>query len=957
MLQQSPIPMDPAEYDALYDETRAIVARDKPLPSVPIASFQTRSPFGRRSLIDASESPKALSRPISPSPVPKRATVQPALVQPSPENAQNSPQAPSHAAGIDCTDDKYGAGSEGACCHHLRNCQCGLLNKTALKEIAQGLPQAETSPAGHSTPGEAEPASNTAVEDSRLSGLDFCSSARGSLNLEDINEDFTCTDNSYQSDPTHGTVATKKTLTSNGRLSSPAPQPRPTIQTPPGILASRLPRRKSTVGPVRGAGSPRSFMLERSSPYGQVRTPMGQGFPTHQECSTTLRRISTFNRSLGAPCSANDPIAEGDRLSLNHTSRQKRVSSIPRPRYLIQSRQDHNIRFAKTSLRQKSPTPESSTQSADDNVEEKKITASTKNDPAMLGPGFLADKIGESTNPDEPSPSERKEKLRSSSSEEGPLSNQNASVPTASHQHAKSSPHENNAKPPSPSTSRPNREQSSASCSRVKRLSTAAPEYGPVLRISGSAEKIIMGDEFERDLNIQVGPGHQHRSVPDLRRSLVIKELCRSTEGILNGISPLTRSLTSRSLNQTDKPSRLSGLRDLKLKSHSEADSRPLKADSHLARGRSEKSVKHGASSKASLSRSRNRTPIVTRQAVGHPGLENCMSPEGSSWIPPLPPPPTKTAFWQGSTFYENEKDQEGANGLAESLESASEAPASRDEYESDLGPSSDPNTVNTWLMDKTTSPPVTSHNTLVFREDSRFPLRVSSRANTPDLAEVRALVDQRSSALEIPTRFVSSRRKEISGATPLPQHIAVDSGPMHSPLNTAMERPGITAAPPSHIGRAQPPNAKRVFSSFKGFFHRRQVDSLATSTTPSASLGRLCAPQDRIPTMVSSSGSPYPSGRSRTLPRSDGIDSGPQLGWSPGATPYNMHRGPASDKGYTPLMETDQFGPATALVAQILDAAQQEVDPPEKAKLLLASLALSFGGFDILIYLCSVAS
>ena len=83
-------------------------------------------------------------------------------------------------------------------------------------------------------------------------------------------------------------------------------------------------------------------------------------------------------------------------------------------------------------------------------------------------------------------------------------------------------------------------DETSSAMYRVKDLS--ATEYGPQLKISDAAEKIIVGTGPESD-----HPSSNARSVPDLRRSAIFR---RSSDFLIVKGSRLSRSLTGNSLNR-----------------------------------------------------------------------------------------------------------------------------------------------------------------------------------------------------------------------------------------------------------------------------------------------------------------------------------------------------------------------------------------------------------------------
>ena len=91
----------------------------------------------------------------------------------------------------------------------------------------------------------------------------------------------------------------------------------------------------------------------------------------------------------------------------------------------------------------------------------------------------------------------------------------------------------------------------------IKRLSMTSPEYGPTLRVSSSAEKVIMGKEDTDKENHPKVRAHRSR---DLRRQVAVNEMHKSTQDTaeLDGKKLLSRSLSSQSLPHCVSPTGLS---------------------------------------------------------------------------------------------------------------------------------------------------------------------------------------------------------------------------------------------------------------------------------------------------------------------------------------------------------------------------------------------------------------
>ena len=82
----------------------------------------------------------------------------------------------------------------------------------------------------------------------------------------------------------------------------------------------------------------------------------------------------------------------------------------------------------------------------------------------------------------------------------------------------------------------------------VRRLSKTAPDFGPTLRISQAAEKVIMGEDCSAPAIPSRRDSARRNSAPDLRRSLIIREaLKKSKDGIIDHLQ-MRRSSTAYSL-------------------------------------------------------------------------------------------------------------------------------------------------------------------------------------------------------------------------------------------------------------------------------------------------------------------------------------------------------------------------------------------------------------------------
>ena len=86
----------------------------------------------------------------------------------------------------------------------------------------------------------------------------------------------------------------------------------------------------------------------------------------------------------------------------------------------------------------------------------------------------------------------------------------------------------------------------------TKRLSATSPDLGPVLRISSSAEKIIMGHDHNKE-NLSTNNPFR-RKASDLRRSTVTKELHKAAQNGMSRVTDGRRPMTSQGLSKISAP-------------------------------------------------------------------------------------------------------------------------------------------------------------------------------------------------------------------------------------------------------------------------------------------------------------------------------------------------------------------------------------------------------------------
>ena len=557
---------------------------DKPLPGLPIVTVQAGSPVIRRSLIDAREKP--LRRSISPAPGANADREWPVLVPTRPTTPSAVQEIPStdpmkHMS--KSTDTQPEPSLEVARCdhQHIDKCQWGSKATAADHRLQQG---------------------NTfdvvAIEKARESDQASMASETTTKTLNSENNPLALLSNAEQSLITaDGEPSESKTSTESGCPKECIPEEglsindyKPSSSTGPkdGVVhkveksssqagvrarASRLPKRLSAPGPVRNSSSPCRSGSRGTSPYGPLPAPICRNrYVKDNHHSSSPRRQDDRAKSLHAGQAAhsvnlaikNVPSSVAVKKSSKHGVAESCRRSIPRPRSRSELDEDaeseSEVLLSKLPRRKLNSNPLTSEHKAEDGDIDTDEGHEQKEGPLLDASVSAAQNNQSGDNSDLEAPiTVFKGQTDSSAMMPEDLASLN---PAGLLEEEKAlsgaldkEQHPTQSKADCTSTFKPQvdvarqRQLLDKPFNRFKRLSATAPDHGPVLRISDSAERIIMGSGSDGCLHDHDTAAQKRNSVPDLRRSVVIKELRKSTEGLLNGLSPLSRGLTTRSLN------------------------------------------------------------------------------------------------------------------------------------------------------------------------------------------------------------------------------------------------------------------------------------------------------------------------------------------------------------------------------------------------------------------------
>jgi hypothetical protein len=924
---------------------------DKPLPSLPVATVQTSSPIVRRSLIDAKEKP--LRRSISPCPAADRGEEWPAL-SPSRPTTPNAPQdmarkdsfqlakelkdkktrscltpTPDHP--LSDNDDRNPAEIQAAA-------KVGGVHELPDDTTQQKYPPdalAEESKFGE-TP--AAPADNEETHELTQSSGAVKPLKDGCL---------------------HDHADKSSMPTSQKGISTSSAFP--TLSQPNGaaVKASRLPQPLSAPGPIRNSVSPRRNTDGRSSPHGSASRrpvyghPISTGVALSGSRAYARRRLPQHTRSSAHTLHTIPGDVPG-LVAVKHSAKLKQLddrrTSIPRPSYRFHHQDE--VESEGDVFVANSPEDTASTnhltskkvrgsEFGSDDGYEAEVEHFRRKLPQSRTEGHVSKSDHILTNDKETADvfdaqSDASASTRSSFDGENPAST------TAYGDHTRSSSTEKSTSNTNPFlNSARQRELIDKPSHRVKRLSAISPEHGPVLRISDSAERIIMGYGSEEDPKDGDTQARKRNSVPDLRRSVVIKELRKSTEGLLNGRLSLSRSLTSRSLTRHEhdegSDERLSLIEPSYL--HNEAggstSSRSVCEPEELSPPKHGSTADGGGPQDETIS-DRAQKPVRSMstewplKSAEHtttiPEKDNQhVSEDEVSWISPmqLPAPATVIA---------DDSPAPVTNSETEVVDTHS----GRHPMNFDRADSSSSNDHRLTTTYPKSAPTGLRRVPGSINANSHFPPRTSSRANTPNLSTRSRAQINLSSVPEIPNRFQSARESHLSDEFRLRKSTTVDSATLRNSIHNLKDgdAPKFSTPTAREVTKPQLSSAKGMLSNFKGLFHKKSMET-PTASSPAKSKGSAPLNRTGRPDV---DGSPFATYHSRTVPAKARIVSHkpPHVGPRLVATPQEAFRDvPPGKPLQSPGLDSDDFRQATDLTMRVLDAARAEDDGARRGRLL----------------------
>jgi hypothetical protein len=934
---------------------------DKPLPSLPVATIQTGSPIIRRSLIDAREKP--LRRSISPSPGEKAEEEWPVLFPSRTTSLQEIPPDGSLKQARSPEGDKSIPNAELAHCdqQHTDESQDGIDATSADRNLRQDYLSAHLPSGNASDSAQASMASETTTKviKPRSESPAMLSNAKGSSPIVADGDTFnsvTHTDHGFLKERNP-----EQSLSANDNKSSSPTGPVDGVirsvknaSSPQGGVrarASKLPKRFSAPGPVRNSSSPRRTSSRGPLPYGPLPLPTYRGRPVRHDChSNSMGRQTGRNTppsASQATHSANFTFEDVPSLVVVKQSSKTGVadsgrSSIPRPRNHSKRDEDGDSeseimvsKLPRRKLNRNCLTSEHKSEDGDIDTDEDRERKEEKPSKAS-DTAAERNRIAESLEHERPNTGAIGRAVSSPTKSEGLASlaqdlssegqNCSSGILDKDLNCAQSVADSASIIEPYFSTAR-QRQLIDKPFNRVKRLSANSPDHGPILRISESAERVIMGHRSEENNDGHDTKAQKRNSVPDLRRSIVIKELRKSTEGLLNGLSPISRSLTTRSLNRPE-------CRDESSESRSKDETMPSRSELYSPNVRLSAPSFHDpfsacggkilaeADDPGRKSGSEDPVDWPLRgpvQAAGdlHP-VEEAKAEEERPWISPL-----------HMSHIEAVSERKSPSPIRSSEGGQSKAVDNSGRVSRREIARSPPEDANAPRVSREPVPVTINEIRSAIHRKAQFPPRTSSRANTPDISmRSRPQINQNTSR-DIPNRFVSLHANRLSQEFGVPKSTTVEPEILRSSIHKRKDNGNSNFSSPitRETGRGQLSSAKGMLSNFKGLFHKRSIE---TTPASSRSKSKDTTPHDR-PTSLAMNSSPHPNYHSRMLPANCSANRSARGG-------AHMIRRPRDAFPQSPGLHSDDFRNATDLAIRVLDASQSEVDGVKKRRLLQAS-------------------
>ena len=431
----------------------------------------------------------------------------------------------------------------------------------------------------------------------------------------------------------------------------------------------------------------------------------------------------------------------------------------------------------------------------------------------------------------------------------------------------------------------------------MKRLSNKAPAFGPSLKISRSAERLIMGPDSDKE-NIGIGKSDTKSSTP---KGAILGSLRNSR----------TRPLSSQGVLQSS-PHRMSTMIDQRSKKAKSVDltlALPIQSDAKSTPSRQSTTTSTQASSNDPFFDAREEISTST-QTTPKPLKQNLqISPiDEATWISPLSPRiaehhigPSQAA--DASPFEKGDLAEESQALLPANQKTSSEVEITETTKSVDQ-----PKHLNGHLKQSKTTPVPGK----VSRPDlPSHPPRSSSRA-APNYNSKASPVGMRAAAQTPPKDFI--RRQNNLG-------FQSGLGSSQLDLNKVRNNRDSVARESS---KSHTSVSRTVLSNFRGLFHKRSSD------TPELRKGTQSKGKNKT-SNVDATGSPIPSSLIHPAYRADS------------STPRN-HTATPNPTGNPKINTTTpslvspaptEVSSTTTLAMRILDSARTERSPARREQLL----------------------
>jgi hypothetical protein len=920
---------------------------DKPLPNLPVATIRSRSPIVRRSLIDASEKP--LRKSLSPSPGVEAHEMWPAI-QPSRPASPNIPQ----SLTVNCSVDS-------AAMEQQQRANSPLGGQGSLeKETNDDKPvKARDNSPSDGTPtlcgsylgvaSVSETVLVNPVEQATEAGGTHARTCIGYVLADAASVEHNAPDQQTRPDwhPRQTRTSLMRALLSSGSNHVPENEskidekvtslhhssPQPNHST---ANANAIPERLSVPGPVRSRSRSRRAVSARNSPYGQGNRVSEQVVKSHFNASR-----SAVSPDRGKPFSRGGMGGLADLTAV----KQIRASGMSTRRSHIPVR-----RQSKDSEPEESEADIPIKKSASYVNGNDKDRNFKKPEVANIDIGHKASSVrheATSMNAD----IIQVEKMETANEAEVVNANISCSSPeqrgfgNATKAQAEIQPstttllstafeEDINLSPNSANDSDVLSLQDFAATEppnyRVKRLSLAAPEHGPILRISEDAEMMLMGTHSEEGKLGDELRTSKSSSMSDLQKSAVIKEQFKGN--LLQGQLPISRSTTSRSLSKFDTEANLS-----RAAAHSGGDVGITRTNDAVAGSEvNDSRLAHSIV---------DEDPFVHDMRLPLAGhvTEDCV-PQDEQW--PLRCAETPHSDLKTVSERQSEEEDSWISPLATAVAQNNEGAAKPTfkvldktlaiyDIQDLQQPSKGAREVQN-CMKAAAKNPHANDGTASAEGHSRpsFPARISSRTQFRDLIQERNEKDRpvssrQSTSPKIPNRFASVRStnqpKTISASVTRSENVhRPDFNASTNGLSSLRQR----RAPDS--AKAEVSATKGMLSNFRGLFHKRSLES-----TDAASVVTNNGSARRKNALFGKNSSPFPNTSTPVTSKPLSTDpSSRNARMTP--TPSGIGADRATDSMSTAFATpwSGETQHAERLAVQVLDSALAETNAQKRAKL-----------------------